>query len=56
MISWRRYRALNSMKAKQKLKWAIYTGRKEIAEKMLDKYPKLIWKLSSAERIKYYGL
>ena len=47
---------VNQSQAKKKLKQAIHTGKKQFADAMLNKYPKLIWKLSTAERTRYYGL
>ena len=47
---------MNQATAKKKLKQAIHRAHKNSANDILERYPKLIWKLSSAERERYYGL
>ncbi len=47
---------MNQANTKKKLKQAIHTGKKDFADAALKRYPKLLWKLSAAERSKYYAL
>ncbi len=47
---------MNQATAKKKLKQAIHKKDSQVAHSVLERYPKLIWKLSSAERSRYYEL